>query len=141
MTDDQIARLRWAETELRLIDGNQSGSIRDCADICCDAADALTRLQQERDDYAELAGKKEPVYENVTDHFREMAARFAEDRDKLKHKGRELQATVDRLTAALRGLKGNCFCQHGIGNPMYPYHSDACLAAQAALTPADPEET
>ena len=32
------------------------------------------------------------------------------------------------------GLKrGSCWCEHGIGNPMVPAHTEACLNAEAFM--------
>lgn len=58
---------------------------------------------QERDE-AELTHI--PVsYETPTDHYREMARRFAEDRDVQKHRARELGAQVETLTRELAAAR------------------------------------
>ena len=54
-------------------------------------------------DLAELAAA--PVtYETPVDHYREMARRFAESRDELKHRCRELESRPVVPVAALRAL-------------------------------------
>lgn len=46
----------------------------------------------------------------------------------------DLLAAVLSLRGALFGLKNKrCFCDVGIGNPMYSGHSDACKCATKAL--------
>jgi hypothetical protein len=43
-------------------------------------------------------------------------------------------ARAEEARQALQGLsRGDCFCEKGIGNPMFKDHSSACLAAQDAL--------
>lgn len=52
---------------------------------------------------------------------------------------RVLSAALD-LRNALKALKGECFCDCGIGNPMFPDHTKACVAATAALAKAEGRE-
>ena len=40
---------------------------------------------------------------------------------------------VAKLRRILRALRrGDCYCEAGIGNPMMPGHTEACIAAQEA---------
>jgi hypothetical protein len=49
--------------------------------------------------------------------------------------GAELAAPrLDALEKALWGMKrGSCWCEAGIGNPMYGGHTDSCKAARQLL--------
>jgi hypothetical protein len=64
-------------------------------------------------------------------------------KDEQKHRARKAERKVTRLREALKGLASGpygappCWCEMRVGNPMVKSHSDACLAARAALHPED----
>jgi len=46
----------------------------------------------------------------------------------------ELNGLNVALVQALVGLKrGDCYCEHGIDNPMFPDHTDSCKMATAVI--------
>ena len=58
-------------------------------------------------------------------------------RDALSRAGARVTLLAE-LLAVLKALqRGSCWCEMGIGNPMMSRHSQACLAAQAAIAKAD----
>lgn len=61
--------------------------------------------------------------------------------DTLEANARMMVASFELFTA-LKGLQRapGCFCEHGVGNPMVSNHSQACVAANAAIKKATGEE-
>lgn len=80
--------------------------------------------------------------EDERDQLKARVTHLEEYRDMCDQHGAELekaQARVAKLVEALWSLRNTeCWCDMGIGNPMYRDHSAACKAVFAALA-KDPE--
>lgn len=67
--------------------------------------------------------------------------RFGEYVDFFKEsdaENKQLEARVKQMEEALRGvMRGDCWCEMAVGNPMVKNHAPQCRAARAALSSPD----
>lgn len=78
-----------------------------------DVAQLSVQVTEQRaeltDGLSELFKSIPACYDTPVDHYREMARRLVEDRDIQKHRARELEAEVLRLTRELDGYRDSYF--------------------------------
>ena len=93
----ELSRLREAVRVEQRLRAEDAATYLDEVERLREEIARLTAVIEERD-HTELSGIA-VSYATPVDHFREMARRFSESRDELKHKSREQSAEIERLKA------------------------------------------